>query len=170
MKRGAWRGRFVRPLLFTLDPEMAHHFALRVLRVGATHLPLRQFQPQPKPTTLFWRRLFPSPVGLAAGFDKNGVARPRDGPHLDFGFAEIGTVTARPQPGIARTRILRFPQQEALINRLGFNNDGAEMVARRLQRLRDSGRWPRIPIGINIGKRKQRQLEAVVEDYLFSFP
>ena len=167
MKRARAYERFVRPLLFALDPETAHHFALRVLRSGGTHLPLSQFQPKPKPTTAFGIT-FPNPVGLAAGFDKSGVALPA-WDALGFGFAEIGTVTAKPQPGNPKPRIFRFPEQEALINRLGFNNDGAEMVAQRLQRLRDSGGWPRIPIGINIGKSKATPLEDAVEDYLFSF-
>jgi len=167
MKRSRAYERFVRPLLFALDPETAHHFALRILRAGGTHLPLSQFQPKPKPTTVFGVT-FPNPVGLAAGFDKSGVALPAWAA-LGFGFAEIGTVTAKPQPGNPRPRIFRFRQQEALINRLGFNNDGAEMVAQRLQRLRDSGGWPQIPIGINIGKSKATPLEAAVEDYLFSF-
>src|SRR5438876_852368 len=73
---------------------------------------------------------------------------------LGFGFIEIGTVTAKPQPGNPRPRIFRYPEQKALINRLGFNNDGAEVIAARLESLRQSGRWPAIPIGINIGKSK----------------
>lgn len=167
MKRGRAYERFVRPLLFAVDPETAHHFALRVLRAGATHLPLSHLQPKPKPTTVF-RITFPNPVGLAAGFDKSGVALPAWAA-LGFGFAEIGTVTAKSQPGNPRPRIFRFPEQEALINRLGFNNDGAEVIAERLHRLRESGGWPRIPIGINIGKSKATPLEDAVEDYLFSF-
>ena len=129
---------------------------------------LRQFQPKPKPTQYLASR-FPNPVGLAAGFDKSGVALPAWAA-LGFGFAEIGTVTAKAQPGNPRPRIFRFPEQEALINRLGFNNDGAEVVAARLAAFaRFGGRWPRIPIGINIGKSKATPLEAAVEDYLFSF-
>jgi len=107
-------------------------------------------------------------VGLAAGFDKNGVALPAWAA-LGFGFAEIGTVTAKPQPGNPKPRIFRYPEQEALINRLGFNNDGAEAVAARLRSLQRKGRWPGIPIGINIGKSKITPVEEAVGDYLISF-
>ena len=168
MKRGGAYERFVRPLLFALDPETAHHFALRVLRAWRNS-PCRCVNSnRHRSRRQYFGITFPNPVGLAAGFDKNGVALPAWAA-LGFGFAEIGTVTAKPQPGNPRPRIFRFPQQEALINRLGFNNDGAEVVAERLQRLRDCGRWPRIPIGINIGKSKATPLEDAVEDYLFSF-
>jgi dihydroorotate dehydrogenase len=107
-------------------------------------------------------------VGLAAGFDKNGVALPAWAA-LGFGFAEIGTVTAKPQPGNPKPRIFRYPEQEALINRLGFNNDGAEAVAARLRSLQRKGRWPGIPVGINIGKSKITPVEEAVGDYLISF-
>ena len=96
---------------------------------------------------------FPNPVGLAAGFDKNAVALPA-WEALGFGFAEVGTITARAQPGNPKPRIFRLPKQRALINRLGFNNDGADAIAERLRRLRESRRWPTIPVGINIGKSK----------------
>jgi dihydroorotate dehydrogenase len=111
---------------------------------------------------------FPNPVGLAAGFDKNGVALPALAA-LGFGFIEIGTITAKAQAGNPRPRIFRYPQQGALINRLGFNNDGADVVAARLRRLRGSGRWPGIPVGINIGKSKITPIEAAADDYLYSF-
>jgi dihydroorotate dehydrogenase len=111
---------------------------------------------------------FPNPVGLAAGFDKNGVALPALAA-LGFGFVEIGTVTAKPQRGNPRPRIFRYPEQQALINRLGFNNDGADVIAARLGALRRRGRWPGIPVGINIGKSKVTPLEEAAEDYLFSF-
>jgi dihydroorotate dehydrogenase len=163
--------RFVRPLLFSLDPETAHHLAIGVLR-RASHVDLalcalRTFQPTPKPRTVFGLT-FPNPVGLAAGFDKNGVALPAWAA-LGFGFAEIGTVTAKAQPGNPRPRIFRFPNEQALINRLGFNNDGADVVAERLRRLRDRGGWPAIPIGINIGKSKLTPIEQAADDYVYSF-
>ena len=88
---------------------------------------------------------------------------------LGFGFIEIGTVTAKAQPGNPRPRIFRFPEQQALINRLGFNNDGADAVASRLRELRSSGRWPPVPIGINIGKSSTTPLEGATDDYLYSF-
>jgi dihydroorotate dehydrogenase len=163
--------RFVRPTLFSLPPETAHHLALGCLRAAA-RLPfalraLRSFQPRARPTTLFGIN-FPNPVGLAAGFDKNGVALPAWAA-LGFGFIEIGTVTAKAQPGNPKPRIFRYPEQEALINRLGFNNDGADTVAARLRRLRGSGRWPGIPVGINLGKSKIIPIEEAAEDYLYSF-
>jgi len=163
--------RIVRPLLFSLDPETAHHFAINCLR-AASHLDpilgaLKIFQPPPKLKNLFGLD-FRNPVGLAAGFDKNGVAIPAWAA-LGFGFIEIGTVTAKPQPGNPKPRIFRFPKQGALINRLGFNNDGAEVVAKRLENLRQSGRWPAVPVGINIGKSRTTPLENAANDYLHSF-
>lgn len=163
--------RLVRPLLFSLDPETAHHLAINCLRFAANLSPalrlLRRFEPPLNARTLFGLT-FANPIGLAAGFDKNGVALPA-WEALGFGFVEIGTVTAKSQPGNPRPRIFRYPEQRALINRLGFNNDGAEMVARRLQRLRESGRWPRIPVGVNIGKSKATPLDHANDDYLYSF-
>lgn len=163
--------RVVRPLLFSLDAETAHHLAIRFLR-GASHVDLAlralsSFRPPPKPKTVFGIT-FPNPIGLAAGLDKNGVALPAWAA-LGFGFIELGTVTARPQPGNPKPRIFRFPEQQALINRLGFNNDGADIVAERLRKLRANGRWPAVPIGINIGKSKVTPLEQAADDYLYSF-
>ncbi|PYJ87076.1 MAG: dihydroorotate dehydrogenase (quinone), partial [Verrucomicrobia bacterium] len=80
-----------------------------------------------------------------------------------------GTVTAKPQPGNPKPRIFRYPEQQALINRLGFNNDGADVVAARLRSLRENGRWPSIPVGINLGKSKVTPLDQAVDDYLYSF-
>jgi dihydroorotate dehydrogenase len=163
--------RFVRPLLFSLNAETAHHLAIALLR-GASHLDLalrglKVFRPRPKPKTLFGIN-FPNPIGLAAGLDKNGVALPAWAA-LGFGFVEIGTVTAKAQPGNPKPRIFRFPEQEALVNRLGFNNEGAHAVAERLWKLRKTGRWPAVPIGINIGKSKATPLEDATGDYLHSF-
>jgi dihydroorotate dehydrogenase len=163
--------RLVRPLLFSLSPEAAHHLAIRNLRmISAWPSILRQlqrFQSAPKPKTVFGLT-FPNPIGLAAGFDKNGVAIPAWAA-VGFGFVEVGTVTAKAQPGNPKPRIFRYPEQEALINRLGFNNDGADVVVARLRRLRESGRWPAIPVGINIGKSKITPIENAVDDYLYSF-
>jgi dihydroorotate dehydrogenase len=161
----------VRPLLFSLDPETAHHLAMGTLRVasGAPALlaPLKRHQPAAKPVHLFGLE-FPNPVGLAAGFDKNAVALPA-WEALGFGFVEIGTVTAKAQPGNPKPRIFRYPAERALINRLGFNNDGADVIAERLRSLRASGRWPRIPVGINLGKSKVTELADAAEDYRYSF-
>jgi dihydroorotate dehydrogenase len=163
--------RFVRPLLFSLDAETAHHLAIGFLR-GASHVDLalralNSFQPAPKPKTVFGVN-FPNPIGLAAGLDKNGVALAALAA-LGFGFVEIGTVTAKTQPGNPKPRIFRFPEQQALINHLGFNNDGADIVAERLGKLRAAGRWPAVPVGINIGKSKITPLEQATADYLYSF-
>jgi dihydroorotate dehydrogenase len=163
--------RFVRPILFSLSAETAHDLAIRNLRAAsswpAVLCALERFKPPEKPTTVFGLT-FPNPIGLAAGFDKNGVALPAWAA-LGFGFVEIGTVTAKPQPGNPKPRIFRYPGQGALINRLGFNNDGADAVAARLQKLRASGHWPRIPVGINLGKSKITPIEQATGDYLHSF-
>ena len=162
--------RIVRPLLFSLDPETAHRLTINSLR-GASHFDsalrvLKIFQPPSKPKTLFGLT-FPNPIGLAAGLDKNGVAL-LAWAALGFGFVEIGTVTAKAQPGNPGPRIFRLPKQRALINRLGFNNDGADAIAERLRKLRESGRWPAIPVGINIGKSKATPLVEAADDYLYS--
>ena len=163
--------RFVRPILFSLSAEAAHDLAIRNLRAASSLdsvlRALERFKPPPKPKTVFGLT-FPNPVGLAAGFDKNGVAIPAWAA-LGFGFVEIGTVTAKAQPGNPKPRIFRYPEQGALINRLGFNNDGADTIAARLRALRESRRWPAIPIGINIGKSKITPIEDAVSDYLYSF-
>ncbi len=171
MNDGAFYERFVRPILFSVSAETAHDLAIRNLRAlsgwpaGLTQL--ERFQPAPQPAHVFGLK-FINPVGLAAGFDKNGVAIPAWAA-LGFGFVEIGTVTAKPQPGNPKPRIFRYPSQQALINRLGFNNDGADVVAARLGALRESGRWPAIPVGINLGKSKVTPLEQAVDDYTYSF-
>src|SRR6266498_3635115 len=139
--------RFVRPLLFSIDPETAHRLTLSLLRAASVvdlSRCLKSFQPPAKPKNLFGLN-FPNPIGLAAGLDKNGVAIPVWAA-LGFGFIEIGTVTAKAQPGNPKPRIFRLPGQQALINRLGFNNDGADAIAERLRRLRRSGRWPAVPV------------------------
>lgn len=162
---------FVRPLLFSLDAETAHHVTVTLLGRASHFDPalrvLKSFQPSSKPRTLFGLN-FPNPMGLAAGLDKNGVALPAWAA-LGFGFIEIGTVTAKAQPGNPKPRIFRLPEQQALINRLGFNNDGADAVAHRLAALRENGRWPSVPVGINIGKSRVTPLEQATDDYLHSF-
>jgi dihydroorotate dehydrogenase len=167
MKRASAYERFVRPWLFSFDPETAHHLALKFLRTAGSTPVFSAFRPAPKPTNVFGIT-FPNPVGLAAGFDKNGVAI-QAWAALGFGFVEIGTVTAQPQPGNPKPRIFRFPKQAALINRLGFNNDGADIVCGRLRKQREEGNWPNFPVGINIGKSKMTPLEGAVEDYVYSF-
>ena len=163
--------RLIRPLLFSLDAEAAHHLTIALLRT-ASHVDvalraLEIFQPRPKPRVLFGVR-FPNPIGLAAGLDKNGVAIPAWAA-LGFGFIEIGTVTAKSQAGNPKPRIFRFPERQALVNRLGFNNEGADAIAKRLRRLRESGRWPTVPVWINIGKSKATPVGEAADDYLYSF-
>ena len=163
--------RLARPLLFSFDAETAHHLTVGLLRT-ASHFnlalcALKSFQPPSKPKTVFGIT-FPNPIGLAAGLDKNGVALPAWAV-LGFGFIEIGTVTAKAQPGNPKPRIFRLSAQQALINRLGFNNDGADAIADRLRKLRNSERWPAVPVGINIGKSRATPLEQATDDYLYSF-
>ncbi|MBV8279116.1 MAG: quinone-dependent dihydroorotate dehydrogenase [Verrucomicrobia bacterium] len=154
----------LRPLLFLVDPEKIHEYTLHALSVGSS-LPLlsRKAQDSQLRREVFGLS-FPNPVGLAAGFDKNGIAIPALAA-LGFGSVEIGTVTASAQPGNPKPRMFRVPEAEAIINRLGFNNRGAAAMAERLQTLRQSPRWPAIPVGINIGKSRVVPLENAVEDY-----
>ncbi len=167
--------RVLRPLLFRLDAEDAHHLAMRALRICNGSPPLLRLLRVVADTqenslglarTVFGVR-FPNPIGLAAGFDKDGVALAA-WEALGFGFVEAGTITAQRQPGNPRPRVFRRPAQRALINRLGFNNGGAEDAAARFARLKASGHWPSIPVGINLGKSKATPLEHATEDYVSS--
>ncbi len=158
----------LRPLLFAADPESVHHLAMRCLSTAAPllrHLAPRMDRRLER--TVFGIH-FPNPVGLAAGFDKNAVALCA-WEALGFGFAEMGTITSRAQDGNPRPRIFRVPEQQAIINRLGFNNDGADLIASRLRRLTERRRWARIPIGINIGKSKVTPLDEATNDYVLTF-
>jgi len=157
----------LRSALFRLDAEFVHDTALGVLSLGEclpdVSTPLRRPDLQQE---LFGLN-FPNPVGLAAGFDKN-ARLPHVWHQFGFGFAELGTVTAKPQPGNPKQRIFRIPQAGALINRLGFNNDGAKVVAARLASALRGAPAP-IPIGINIGKSAATALDDAVADYRFSY-
>lgn len=119
------------------------------------------------PVQLFGLK-FPNRVGLAAGFDKDAEVLPA-WEALGFGFVEAGTITAKPQPGNPQPRLFRYPELGALVNRMGFNNQGADAVAERLARLKSAGAWPKIPVGMNIGKSKVTPLEEATADYLYSF-
>jgi dihydroorotate dehydrogenase len=156
----------VKPLLFNLDAERAHHLVFdnlrRAARVPGTKALLRglyQFQHPSLEREVFGLK-FPNPVGLAAGFDKN-AALTDELATLGFGFVEIGTVTPRPQPGNPTPRLFRLPQDEALINRMGFNNEGAVAVAARLAKRRNR----QLIIGGNIGKNKDTPNEQAAADY-----
>lgn len=159
-----WRA-LARPILFRLDPETAHHLTLG-LAARAPRLLGALLGSRP-PAGLAVRLLghdLPSPVGLAAGLDKDGLALPL-WERLGFGFVELGTVTPRPQAGNPRPRVFRLPRERALINRMGFPSQGAEAVAARLEALRARGRWPTIPVAINLGKNKDTPAERAEEDY-----
>lgn len=161
----------VRPLLFRFDPETVHHFALSSLKLGAKFPRLMKGllkAPRHARECEVFGLKFPNVIGLAAGFDKNALALPA-WEAMGFGFVEAGTVTAKPQPGNPRPRLFRFPQQKAIINRMGFNNDGVEVVAQRFESLRTSGNWPKIPVGLNLGKSKVTPLDEAQMDFLYSF-
>jgi dihydroorotate dehydrogenase len=152
----------LRPLLFALEAEAAHGLTLYALGV-AQRSNLMRFVAHAPPEDLPVRALgidFPNPVGLAAGLDKNGE-------HLDalgalgFGFIEVGTVTPRPQPGNPKPRLFRLPGQEAIINRMGFNNRGVDALARNVER----SSWRGV-LGINIGRNKDTPNERAADDYL----
>jgi len=163
--------RLLKPILFSIDPETVHHLVIDTLKAVSRFPWLLDLIPRLRNQKLerevFGVR-FPNPVGLAAGFDKNAVALPAWAA-LGFGFVEIGTITAQGQLGNPRPRIFRLPKMEGLINRLGFNNEGTELIASRLEQLRISSRWPAIPVGINIGKTKAVPIEAATDDYVHSF-
>jgi dihydroorotate dehydrogenase len=162
--------KLLKPILFSLDPEAAHGLALGTLKLSEPLLPLfspfLRIQDKRLEKTLFGLK-FPNPVGLAAGLDKKGELAD-SWEKLGFGFAELGTFTARPQEGNPAPRVFRYPAHRAVINRMGFPNPGAEAAAYHLKALKARGRWPSIPIGINIGKSKDAPLEQAVEDYLES--
>jgi dihydroorotate dehydrogenase len=148
-----------KPMLFRLDAEAVHHMVLTVLARTPS------MAPWPDPPSLnlkLWGIDFSNPIGLAAGMDKDAIAV-HAWHSLGFGFAELGTVTPRPQPGNSGRRIFRLPERGALINRLGFPSKGMEAVAERLKRLR-RGRLP-IRLGINLGPNKDTAPEAVAADY-----
>lgn len=158
----------IRPILFRLPAESAHEFALKSLRVGLSTSLAREAVAKRLATSQFeslhrFGLEFRSPVGLAAGFDKNG-SYVRELAALGFGFIEVGTVTNLPQPGNPKPRLFRLPSDGALINRLGFNNAGAAQVAENLRRHR-----PDCVVGVNIGKSRDVAIEAAGDDYLASF-
>ena len=159
---------FLRPFFFSLEAEHAHHLSINALKLWqASQVRPTPALSHPRLSQDLWGLHFPNPVGLAAGYDKN-AAVPLVWSVLGFGFAELGTVTAKAQPGNPKPRIFRLAQDSALINRLGFNNDGATAVAKRLPGLLSSPQPRPIPLGFNIGKSKVTSLEEAVDDYLES--
>ena len=160
----------VKPLLFNLDAERAHHLVFdnlrRAARVPGTRALLRAlygFEDPGLAREVFGLK-FSNPVGMAAGFDKNAMLTDELAT-LGFGFVEIGTVTPQPQPGNPAPRLFRLPQDEALLNRMGFNNDGATVVAARLARRHNRT----LIIGGNIGKNKDTPNERAADDYVAGF-
>jgi dihydroorotate dehydrogenase len=162
--------RFIRPLLVSLPPETVHYASLWALTHTPLSLAMESAARHEFPTLekKLFGLTFPNPIGLAAGFDKNaeGVAV---WPRLGFGFMELGTITPRAQPGNRRPRVFRLSPDQALINRLGFPNIGMEQVARRLEKIKAAGEWPRIPVGLNLGKNKDTPLENAADDYVACF-
>ena len=162
----------IRPLLFRQDSETAHNQAVRSLaRASKNKFALgcveKIYGSPALPVEVFGLQ-FPNPVGLAAGMDKHACAVP-GWAALGFGFSELGGVTWRAQDGNPRPRMFRVIAAEGVINRMGFNNPGAEAVAEKLSGWKKSGRWPAHPIGINLGKSKITPLEQAAEDYANSF-
>jgi dihydroorotate dehydrogenase len=159
----------IRPIFFLVDPEKIHHFAFRSIK-GILSLPGMPW---------LWRKMyviedtrlerevfgikFPNPVGLAAGFDKDGKLFDELA-NCGFGFIEVGTVTPKPQEGNPKPRLFRLPEDKGLINRMGFNNEGVELLVKRLK-----GRNSSIIIGGNIGKNKNTPNEQAVDDYVRCF-
>src|SRR6266481_1452221 len=162
----------VRPVLFAQNAEQVHNRTMRALALASRHrwlfATLASFFGAPAaPMELFGLR-FPNPVGLAAGMDKHASALPV-WPALGFGFTELGAVTWHAQPGNPEPRIFRSIDDEAIINRMGFNNPGAQALAQTLAQWRALGRWPNHPVGINLGKSRSTTLENAAEDYASSF-
>lgn len=163
--------RYLRPLLFRMDPERAHSLTLRaaetVQRTGLSRLESTFRYEDERLKQRIWGKTFPNPVGLAAGADKNGRVIPF-WEAVGFGFVEIGSVSARPASGNPKPRSFRLPDDRALINRMGLNNDGAEAVAERL-------RWSRAersrPLGINLAKTHDPDIlgDAALDDFRTSF-
>jgi dihydroorotate dehydrogenase len=161
--------RLLRPLLFQLDPERAHALSLRLARAGQFLAPLLRLvfsRPSPKLCTQAFGLDFENPIGLAAGFDKDGAA-PQTLLALGFGHVELGTVTRVAQPGNERPRLHRIPEASAVVNSLGFPNAG---IAALTQRLARRSRKKRGIIGINVGKSRNTELADAASDYAALIP
>lgn len=171
---GKYYEKLIRPVLFRQDPEHAHEKAVLAMRRLAALPPLcraleaatQLSATRSKPIEAFGLK-FPNHVGLGAGFDKNAEGWPAAAA-LGFGHVEVGTITALAQPGNPKPRVFRYPAHEAVINRMGFNNEGCDAVAERLARQPQPGHR-RIPVGVNLGKSKVTAIEDATADYLKSF-
>jgi dihydroorotate dehydrogenase len=161
----------IRPVLFRKDPEQSHDAVLRMLaRNEWLYGTLEEFFKieDERLEVKIGPLAFANPVGLAGGFDKNALA-PKMISAFGFGFMEVGAITAQAQPGNPKPRLYRLPEDAALINRLGFNNEGAEAIAIRLDCLRARGGRPKIPLGMNIGRTKIVETKDAVADFLSCF-
>src|SRR5437868_2570744 len=162
----------IRPALFSYDSEKIHEATLQGLswlslsRLGLDAL--GSFYEAPRLPVNLWGLEFPNPVGVAAGMDKAAAAVPA-WEAMGFGFCELGGVTWHPQPGNPAPRMFRAINDLALVNRMGFNNPGAEAFAIALEQWRNLRLWPRHPVGVNLGKSKVTPLEKAAEDYANSF-
>ena len=159
----------LKPALFRLPPETAHGLTHRLMRTAqatpVTDLLRDRFVvDDPRLRVEAFQNEFPNPVGVAAGFDKNAEI-PRALAALGFGHVEVGGVTAERQPGNPRPRLFRLREDEALINRMGFNNEGADRVGKRL----DREPLPEVPVGVNIGKSKSTPLADAADDYQYTY-
>lgn len=160
--------KVIRPALFAMDAERVHELGIKALRIGLSSKAAQKIATKKFETEAFgdlekFGLTFKNPLGVAAGFDKNGVAVNQLA-SLGFGFVEVGTVTFEPQTGNEKPRLFRLPDDNALINRLGFNNDGAAKVVERLKKID-----PQCILGVNIGKNKDVPIEEATENYLKSF-
>jgi dihydroorotate dehydrogenase len=158
----------IRPILFRFPTETAHEFGIEALKIGFGSKIIQDFAAKRFACESFGELQrfglnFKNPLGIAAGFDKNGVVV-KQLAALGFGFVEVGTVTFQPQKGNEKPRLFRLPEDKALINRLGFNNEGAEKIVERLKKIQ-----PRCVLGVNIGKNKDVSNEEAIENYLRSF-
>jgi len=161
----------LKPLLFSMNPEFAHDLGTKALQITGNLRPIRSFlkkslQSKKNPVEVFGLT-FPNLIGQAAGLDKDGVF-PAASEALGFGFVEVGTVTPLPQPGNEKPRLFRLPRDHALVNRMGFNNNGVHALAEKITRS-----FPKhqrsVPLGINLGKGKSTPLERALQDYCDAF-
>ena len=160
--------KIIRPVLFQISPETAHEIGIEALKIGLSSETAHKFAAKKFASESFgeierFGLQFKNPIGIAAGFDKNGVVVNQLAA-LGFGFVEVGTVTFNPQKGNEKPRMFRLPEDKALINRLGFNNEGTLKVVERLKKIQ-----PNCILGVNIGKNKDVPNDAAIENYLASF-
>ena len=160
--------KIIRPALFNVNPETAHEFGIETLKIAlgsksAQDLAAKKFAGESFDALERFGLKFKNPLGIAAGFDKNGVVVNQLAA-LGFGFTEVGTVTFKAQKGNEKPRLFRLPEDKALINRLGFNNEGTQKVVERLKKIK-----PNCVVGVNIGKNKDVPNDEAIENYLKSF-